>query len=81
MKKIILKIPIGENRGPKGSNGEHARKSKVLGLFFSNTLLEICIFSMCALITRRSKYDFWIPDKILTLEKKSEQFFFRGRKF
>ena len=27
---------------------------------------------MVALIARRSKYDFWIPDEILTLEKKNQ---------
>ena len=42
-----------------------------------------CIFSMVALIARRSKYDFWIPDEILTLEIKIQikKIFFRDRKF
>ena len=52
------------------SNGEHAQKYKVFRLFFYNTPLEICIFNIFALITRRSKYDFWILDNILVLEKK-----------
>ena len=73
MKKSILKMPIGENReDPKSSNGEHAHKSKVLELFSITTRFKICIFSIFALIARCSKYDFWIPDNILALEKKSE---------
>ena len=65
---------------PKGSNGEQDQKCKVFGLFFYDTPLKKCIFSMVALIARRSKYDFWIPDEILTLEKKTDHFFFRVRK-
>ena len=55
---------------PKGSNGEQVQKWKVFWLFFYDTPFKNCIFSMHALIARRSKYDFWIPDKILTLEIK-----------
>ena len=40
-------------------------KSKALKLFVYNTPLEICIFSMFALIAQRFTYDFWIPDKIV----------------
>ena len=43
------------------------------GLFFYDTPFKNCIFSMVALIARRSKYDFWIPDEILTLEQNSDQ--------
>ena len=50
--------------------GGHVQKSKVFGLFFYNTPLKICILNIFALIARRSKYDFWIPDEILTLEIK-----------
>ena len=67
----------------QGSNGEQVQKLKVFGLFFYDTPFKNCIFGMVALIARRSKYDFWIPDTILTLEKKSGSkiIFFRGRKF
>ena len=67
----------------KGSNGERVKKWKVFGLFFYDTPFKNCIFSMVALIARRSKYDFWIPDEILTLEIKIQikKIFFRGRKF
>ena len=68
---------------PKGSNGEQDQKWKVFGLFFYDTPFKNCIFSMDALIARRSKYDFWIPDEILTLEIKIQikKIFFRDRKF
>ena len=68
---------------PKGSNGEQDQKWKVFGLLFYDTPFKNCIFSMDALIARRSKYDFWIPDKILTLEIKIQikKIFFRDRKF
>ena len=68
---------------PKGSNGERVQKWKVFGLFFYDTPFKNCIFSMVALIARRSKYDFWIPDEILTLEIKIQikKIFFRDRKF
>ena len=51
--------------------------------FFQGSKSKKCVFRMVALIGRRSKYDFWIPDKILTLEKKiqKKKLFFRGRKF
>ena len=67
----------------KGSNGERVKKWKVFGLFFYDTPFKNCIFSMVALIARRSKYDFWIPDEILTLETKNQnkKIFFRDRKF
>ena len=79
----ILEIACWQELGiQKGSNGERVQKYKVLGLFFYNTPLEICIFSMFVLIARRSKYDFWIPDKILVIEKKIliKKIFFRDRK-
>ena len=68
---------------PKGSNGERVQKLKVFGLFFYDNPFKNCIFSMDALIARRSKYDFWIPDEILTLEIKIQikKIFFRDRKF
>ena len=68
---------------PKGSNGEQVQKLKVFGLFFYDTPFKNGIFSMVALIARRSKYDFWIPDEILTLEIKIQikKIFFRDRKF
>ena len=44
---------------------------RFLGLFFYDTPFKNGIFGMVALIARRSKYDFWIPGEILTLEKKS----------
>ena len=68
---------------PKGSNGERVQKWKVFGLFFYDTPSKNCIFRMDALIARRSKYDFWIPDEILTLEIKIQikKIFFRDRKF
>ena len=68
---------------PKGSNGERVQKLKVFGLFFYDTPFKNCIFSMDALIARRSKYDFWIPDEILTLEKKnrSKKYFFEIENF
>ena len=67
----------------KGSNGEQDQKYKVFGLFFYDTPFKNCIFSLLALIARRSKYDFWIPDEILTLETKIQikKIFFRDRKF
>ena len=63
--------------------GGHVQKSKVFGLFFYNTPLKIWILNIFALIARRSKYDFWIPDEILTLETKNQikNIFFRDRKF
>ena len=48
---------------PKGSNGERVQKWEVFGLFFYDTPSKNCIFRMVALIARRSKYDFWIPDQ------------------
>ena len=54
-------------------------KCKVLWLFSVTTSFKICIFSMFALIARRSKYDFWIPDGILTLEIKNNKTFFFSR--
>ena len=60
---------------PKGSNGEQVQKWKVFWLFFYDTPFKNCIFSMDALIARRSKYDFWIPDDILTLETQIQIFF------
>ena len=68
---------------PKGPIGEQDQKYKVFGLFFYDTPFKNCIFSMDALIARRSKYDFWIPDEILTLEIKIQikKIFFRDRKF
>ena len=67
----------------QGSNGEQVQKLKVFGLFFYDTPFKNGIFSMVALIARRSKYDFWIPDEILTLETKIQikKIFFRDRKF
>ena len=50
--------------------GAQAQKSMVLSCFSITTQLKICILGMVALIARRSKYDFWIPDEILTLETK-----------
>ena len=63
--------------------GACAQKSKVLSCFSITTQLKICILDMVALIARRSKYDFWIPDEILTLEIKIQikKIFFRDRKF
>ena len=91
MKKYFLEIFFQHFRKwgevkieyPKGSNGERVQKLKVFGLFFYDTPFKNCIFSMVALIARRSKYDFWIPDEILTLEKKIQikKIFFRDRKF
>ena len=76
-KLVTLHISPG-----KGSNGERVKKCKVLGLFFYDTHFKNCIFSMVALIARRSKYDFWIPDENLILETKIQiNFFFRDRKF
>ena len=68
---------------PKGSNGERVQKWKVFGLFFYDTPFKNCIFSMDALIARRSKYDFWIPDEILTLEIKIQikKYFFEIENF
>ena len=58
-------------------------KIQGFGLFSITTRFKICIFSMFALIARRSKYDFWIPGGILTLEIKIQikKIFFRDRKF
>ena len=72
-----------KSRIQKGSNGEQVQKWKVFWLFFYDTPFKNCIFSMHALIARRSKYDFWIPDEILTLEIKIQikKIFFRDRKF
>ena len=55
------------------SNGGHPQNRRVLSHFSIATQTQNCIFSMLALIARRSKYDFWIPGEILGLEKKSEQ--------
>ena len=55
-----------------GSNGERVKKCKVCGLFFYDTPFKNCIFSMVTLISRRSEYDFWIPDEILILETKTQ---------
>ena len=68
---------------PKGSNGEQVQKWKVFWLFFYDTPFKNCIFSMLALIARRSKYDFWIPDEILTLEIKIQikKYFFEIENF
>ena len=68
---------------PKGSNGEQIQIWKVFELFFYDTPFKNCIFSMVAVIARRSKYDFLIPDEILTLETKIQntKIFFRDRKF
>ena len=52
------------------------------GLFSLTTSFKICIFSMFALMAQRSKYDFWIPGGILTLEIKiQKQTFFLDVKF
>ena len=59
--------------GIHSSNGDQIQKWKVFGLFFYDTPFKNYIFSMVALIARRSKYDFWIPGEILTLEIKIQK--------
>ena len=56
-----------------GSKWCKSPKCKVLGLFSLTTSFKICVFSTFALIARRSKYDFWIPGGILTLEIKIQK--------
>ena len=43
----------------------------------------ICIFRLFALIARRSKYDFWIPDKILDQSRKKilQKIYFQPKNF
>ena len=56
-----------------GSKWCKSPKCKVLGLFSLTTSFKICVFNTFALIARRSKYDFWIPGGILTLEIKIQK--------
>ena len=50
--------------------GLRYQNSSFLDGFSITIQLKNCIFRIVALIARRSKYDFWIPGEILTLEMK-----------
>ena len=56
-------------------------KNARFGVVFLQYTFGNLHFFMFALIARRSKYHFWIPDKILILEKKIriKKLFFRDR--
>ena len=60
----------------KAQMENRSKNARFLGCFFYDTPFKNCIFSMAALIARRSRYDFWIPDKMLTLETKIQIIFF-----
>ena len=58
------------------SKGWTFQKMSDFGFFSITTQFKIHIFSVFALIAQRSKYDFWIPGGILTLEIKFQKNFF-----